>query len=92
MFKKLKPDDAVKSFLDRAPHCDARVLHAPGECGYCDTRPIWQALRLLWGIAFTGYEPEERELPCPATMHRDLAVINKWHGNVPVPEKEQSGD
>ncbi len=38
-------------------HCDARVLHAPGECQYCDLHPEWQELRKAWGIAFTGHLP-----------------------------------
>lgn len=39
------------------PHCDARVLHAPGECEYCDRHADWQELRQAWGIAFTGHSP-----------------------------------
>lgn len=39
------------------PHCDARILHAPGECEYCDLHPEWQELRKMWGIAFTGHLP-----------------------------------
>ena len=39
------------------PHCDTRVLHAPGECEFCDGQPVWQALRRAWGIAFTGHPP-----------------------------------
>lgn len=41
-----------------APHCDGRILHAPGECWSCDLYPDWQKLRELWGIAFTGHQPE----------------------------------
>lgn len=37
-----------------APHCDQRILHAPGECRHCDAFPDWQELRAKWGIAFTG--------------------------------------
>jgi hypothetical protein len=43
--------------LDRFPHCDQRVLHAPGECEFCDGNPDWQALREAWGISFTGHAP-----------------------------------
>lgn len=68
------------------PHCDQRILHAPGECQFCDKRPDWQALRVSWGIAFTGYQPEGKELPDPATYARDDS-INKWYGNVASPEK-----
>jgi hypothetical protein len=43
--------------LPRFPHCDQRILHAPGECEFCDEREDWQALRKAWGIAFTGHTP-----------------------------------
>lgn len=43
--------------IEQYPHCDSRVLHAPGECEFCDTHPIWQELRRAWGIAFTGHQP-----------------------------------
>lgn len=43
--------------LSRFPHCDQRVLHAPGECEFCDMNPMWQELRKAWGIAFTGHTP-----------------------------------
>ncbi len=43
--------------IDTFPHCDQRILHAPGECEYCDGHPEWQALRQSWGIAFTGHLP-----------------------------------
>ena len=39
------------------PHCDQRILHAPGECQWCDEYPKWQKLREAWGIAFTGHLP-----------------------------------
>jgi len=61
-----------------APHCDARILHAPGECWACDLYPDWQELREKWGIAFTGHQPEDvgrygipfKQLPCPADHNR----------------------
>lgn len=66
-----------------APHCDQRILHQPGDCWACDLYPDWQALRVKWGIAFTGHQPEEerlgpvaeitavrRQLPCPADFNR----------------------
>lgn len=43
--------------MTRFPHCDSRILHAPGECEYCDEVPEWQELRKAWGIAFTGRVP-----------------------------------
>lgn len=57
-----------------APHCDARILHAPGQCWACDLYPDWQELREKWGIAFTGQQPltgvAGNQLPCPADFNR----------------------
>lgn len=44
--------------LSRFPHCDQRVLHAPGECEFCDMHSEWQELRKAWGISFTGHAPQ----------------------------------
>lgn len=85
MYKKTEPDKTVLSCIAQFPHCDQRVLHAPGECKYCDMHSEWQALRIAWGIAFTGYIPENHELPCPATTVRSVEVINKWSRNRPNP-------
>jgi len=73
------------------PHCDQQVLHAPGECKYCDEYPTWQALRVVWGIAFTGHVPDindrdNRVVPCPSDMRRGLGGAHGWPGNRPVPE------
>lgn len=66
------------------PHCDAGILHAPGECRYCDMHPEWQELRETWGINFTGqYDPNK--LLCPAEQHRNLTKIEGWGGNIPHP-------
>lgn len=75
--------------ISQFPHCDQRVLHAPGECEYCDRHPEWQELRKYWGIAFTGKTPElkgqqQMELPCPADFNRGSAHTH-WGGNVPRP-------
>lgn len=35
------------------PHCDPRILHAPGTCEYCDQSGL-QEVREAWGIAFTN--------------------------------------
>lgn len=69
---------AARELLERerafAPHCDARILHAPGECWTCDLYPDWQALREKWAIAFTGQTPLSgvacNQLPCPADYNR----------------------
>lgn len=70
---------------DGFPHCESRMLHAPGECAVCDLYPARQRQRLHDGIAFTGHKAAEGETPCPC----DLAVENgergdpnQWYGNV----------
>jgi hypothetical protein len=65
-----------------APHCDQRVLHAPGECAYCDHYDDWQALRELWGINFTGHQ-DDGKVPCPSEVARPLEKIYRWPGNQP---------
>jgi hypothetical protein len=66
------------------PHCDQAVLHAPGECQYCDVHPEWQALRELWGVAFTGHEPTEHQVPCPSDARRGRGMAHAWGGNRPT--------
>ncbi len=83
MFKRQEPNKNATT-ISQFPHCDQRILHAPGECQYCDMNPEWQDLRRAWGIAFTGYEPEGTELPCPAD-HARGENHKKWHGNVARP-------
>lgn len=61
-----------------APHCDQCVLHAPGECKYCDEYSDWQELRKLWGIAFTGHQPTEHEMSCPSDFFRGLGAAGQW--------------
>ncbi len=80
MFKMKKPKKAFR-VITQFPHCDPRILHAPGECEYCDKHWEWQALREAWGIAFTGYTPEGKELPDPATHARGFDNLNTWEGN-----------
>lgn len=80
------------------PHCDQSVLHAPSECHFCDKYPQWQELRRLWGIAFTGHEPQRLykngpwEAPCPSDYRRGIGGAHNWHGNRPtnadVPQQE----
>lgn len=78
--------------IEQFPHCDQRVLHAPGECEFCDRHPDWQALREGWGIAFTGHQPAVdaehpwlSQVPCPSEATRPVEVINQWPGNRPYP-------
>lgn len=84
MFKRVEPKKVIEHYV-QFPHCDARVLHAPGECKFCDLNPNWQYLRQVWGIAFTGYQPEEKELPCPADYARGDSH-KLWSGNTARPE------
>ena len=67
-----------------APHCDAAILHAPGECSYCDMYPEWQELRRLWGVAFTGHHPQGWEVACPSDQRRPGGVNQIWPGNKPT--------
>lgn len=65
-------------------HCDASVLHAPGECRFCDEYGAdWQAYRELARINFTGHEDPDKA-PCPSTHFRSVETINRWPGNRPT--------
>ena len=86
MHKETKPKiDSVKPYIGQFPHCDQRILHAPGDCEYCDKHPDWQALRVAWGICFTGWRPDGDELPCPADYARG-DNHTKWGGNIAKPK------
>ncbi len=61
------------------PHCDGRILHAPGECEVCDKFPLLQKVRKAWGINSTGQSDPERQ-PCPADATRG-DTHQKWPGN-----------
>jgi hypothetical protein len=90
----------VRDHIEQFPHCDPRVLHAPEDnCIYCNAHPEWQALRIAWGIAFTGHSFDNQGnpmpdanggviLPCPAQYNRGMTSVNGWHGNVPVTPEE----
>ena len=100
--RRFAPEPSIGDLLDAAearlltprtissfPHCDQRILHRPGTCRYCDMNPEWQELRIAWGIAFSGEEPDNTQpIACPA----DLAVMmgrrgdyNTWGGNIAAP-------
>lgn len=68
------------------PHCDARVLHAPGKCKFCDMHPELQKLREIWNISFTGEIDIEGKTRCPAEQIRAKDMIELWPGNRPIPE------
>lgn len=74
----------IDNDVPQFPHCDAAVLHAPGECTYCDKHPDWQSLRHFWGIAYTGHEPAEHEVPCPSDARRGTHGAHTWGGNRPT--------
>lgn len=38
------------------PHCNAEVLHAPGECIYCDMYPDRQQMRIAGKTPFSPLE------------------------------------
>lgn len=64
-------------------HCDSSILHAPGECEYCDTYgKSWQEYRELARINFTGHEDKDKA-PCPSTYFRPTEVAHRWPGNQP---------
>lgn len=69
------------------PHCDSLVLHAPGDCQFCDKHPDWQLSRIKAGINFTGGKDPDKA-PCPSEFYRPVETINKWPGNTPKPEGE----
>jgi len=58
----------VAGEITQFPHCDQRILHAPGECEFCDRHPGWQQLRQAWGIAFTGHPPRAGLPKCGRRM------------------------
>jgi hypothetical protein len=69
------------------PHCDPYILHAPGECKFCDKYPDEQQRRNLLGINYTGHTDSDKQ-QCPAMKLRGIETINRWHGNVAQPKKE----
>lgn len=79
-----KNANAVYTTRAPSPHCDMNVLHAPGECVYCDNYPDFQAARIRDNINFTG-KTNPNLKPCPATMKRTLERIERWPGNVAEP-------
>lgn len=65
------------------PHCDPRVLHAPGQCRICDEyAPKAQKDRVRRMINFTG-ESTRGLQPCPSDQARGVGGAHVWHGNTP---------
>lgn len=69
----------INAKIHQFPHCDPKVLHEPKACEVCDMYPDWQALRLVWGICFSG-KLELNKMPDPATYARGLSWA-EWYGN-----------
>lgn len=61
------------------PHCNPRILHAPGHCEYCDRHPVLQQARVNLGVNFTGQSDPAKD-KCPSGF-----TTNLWAGNVAVP-------
>ena len=72
-------DDGERAY---APHCDSSVLHAPGECEFCDKYTDWQAYRETARINFTGHN-DEHKAPCPSVYLRGGRDPGEWPGNRP---------
>lgn len=82
LFGTLTPEEPVEERAF-APHCDQRVLHAPGTCQYCDEYPDRQKARTEMSICFTGQTPDSFKGPCPSDYHRGIAGAHVWPGNNP---------
>lgn len=78
------PPNLFPDGFPQMPHCDQSVLHAPGECQYCDQRPDWQAYRIVARINFTG-QAIEGCAPCPSEHFRPIDLVERWPGNVAAP-------
>lgn len=76
----------TSSYEPRYPHCDSSVLHAPGECRYCDNYPQAQQERIDQKLNFTG-QNKPGFGTCPSEVRRSLKIINAWPGNRPYPEE-----
>lgn len=70
MFKRTEPKEVKQETLPVFPHCAPRILHAPGECIYCDTQKDWQYLRKVWGHSIYGLYSRRRR----ASMSRRLCA------------------
>lgn len=66
--------------ITQMPHCDQSILHAPGECRYCDMHPDWQEYREAARINFSGQHDVDKA-PCPSEHFRPAEVRDRWPGN-----------
>ena len=86
--------DIYDEFLENGgafPHCDAMVLHKPGNCQYCDMYPMKQLDRMESNTNFSD-ENDSTKLPCPSTYARSAEVRDKWIGNTPKPWNDDGED
>lgn len=79
-------DDPSSPRVERFPHCDKDVLHAPADCEFCalPEHAVLQAYRDEQGINRTG-ERSPGKKPCPAELARPRERIEAWPGNRPSP-------
>lgn len=79
----LEAAEHYSEFLDAwdsaFPHCDSRVLHSPGTCGYCDKVKPLQDYRKMCGLPFTDdLQATDALLP---GENRTRASAEAWGGN-----------
>lgn len=72
------------------PHCDSKIMHSVGTCIYCDKYPERQQYRIDSNTNFSN-ENDPNKLPCPSTYLRSAENRDRWYGNVPVSEDDDSG-
>lgn len=80
--KKHKPLILIDATSFQFPHCDPRILHAPGECIVCDQSGL-QVIRDAWNINFTTAKQDTKKSPCPAIRDRGLEGCLAWTNNRP---------
>lgn len=76
-------EKSAYALLGQFPHCDAAILHKPGDCEYCDRHPEWQAMRIATRTNFSG-ETDPAKAPCPSAHHRTARTAHAWPGNRPT--------
>jgi hypothetical protein len=70
------------------PHCDSRVIHAPGECEFCDKYGREQQRnRIFLKVAFTNYTPEgmENEIWITTEEFKRLMNLETFQEWLPCP-------
>ena len=80
MGREIVTEEITEEVLYRMPHCDTKILHAPGECHHCNLYPEYQRYRQVAGINFTG-ESNANKAPCPSLWNRTAEQRDNWEGN-----------